>query len=71
MCFLLPAVVSALQEVERDAAVAAWRRLTASSHVKQQQLDAASSPAAAATASGDTADADEDLQHLKVGCSKG
>lgn len=62
------------QEVERDAAVATWRRLTASCHAKQQQLDAAEAALAAAAAAGEeesgaataaALDAD-DLHDLKV-----
>jgi hypothetical protein len=62
--------------MERDAAVATWRRVTASCHAKQQQLAAAEvlTAAAAAAASGDTAaegtgvvGGSSDIEALKVG----
>lgn len=68
------------QEMERDAAVATWRRLTASCHAKQQQLAAAEAltAAAAAAASGDTAAEgagavgdSSDIEALKVGAELG
>lgn len=60
------------QEMEREAAVATWRRLTASCHAKQQQLSAAVEAAAAAAsdaaAEGTAAAGDSsDIDALKVG----
>jgi len=61
------------QEVERTAAVAAWRRLTASCRMKQQQLHLAAAAVAAAADAGFDLDAPgaavadgDDVEALKV-----